>query len=83
MKTLLIIILATVLSGCANMASPEFAKNFAAGLQGATQSGQTQSQSYSDFSTNVTGIKTVDNQCMAQCAKQGYQYGLCVKSCSY
>lgn len=80
MKTFFIAILATVLSGCA-VTGQDIANNFASGLQAATQAPQT--QPYSNFSTNVTGIQTTDNQCVARCTKAGNQYGLCVKNCSY
>lgn len=80
MKTLTILLLTAVLTGCGAPKGTYFNhEGFAQDMQ-RTQAMQRQQ---SILNTNVTGVQTTDNQCVARCTKTGTQYGLCVKNCTY
>ena len=79
MKTLSIIILATLLSGCAT--SQQFKENFAQGLQ--YQSYRAQQQQGYQPSQALATPKQTDYACVTQCANGGTLYARCLSLCSY
>lgn len=78
MKTILIVILATLSSGCA--VDPRFAQDFAQGLQ--YQSYRAQQQAYQPSPALATPKQT-DFACVTQCANGGTLYARCLSLCSY
>lgn len=78
MKTILIVILATLSSGCA--VDPRFAQDFAQGLQ--YQSYRAQQQAYQP-SPALAPVKNYDFQCVNDCQSAGYGRALCLSKCSY
>lgn len=80
MKTLILLLIAASLTGCAN---PQFAKNFGDGFAAQSQARAQSSQAtYQQYMQN-NQAKQTDNQCFQACTQAGYQYGLCKSKCTY
>jgi hypothetical protein len=78
MKTLILLTLATLLTGCAAPNGQQFMQKFGEGMQYQSQYMQQNQRAY----TPVTQAR-LDNQCFQNCTQQGYQYGLCQSKCTY
>lgn len=80
MKTLFIVIIAMLSSGCA-VDPQQFAQNFGKGLQASTAP-RYQAQPYQP-STALAPAKQIDYACVTPCANAGNLYARCVSLCSY
>lgn len=72
MKNAYLIILATLLTGCAGPNAQRFAQGFADGLQYQSAMAQQRAQQ-----------PQMDLQCFNSCTQAGHMHGFCKSKCSY
>lgn len=82
MKTITILLLATVLTGCAGPNGQQFMQKFGEGMQYQAAMQQQQAQQNQRAYQPIKS-EQMDFQCFQNCQQAGYQYGLCKSKCSY